>query len=78
MNVLSGIIVIFSILGAVDCVLNNRFGIGKEWERGFHLIGTMSLSMIGMIVLAPWIGQRILNGLGSVVRNMPFPVPLWS
>ena len=74
MNVLSGIIVIFSILGAVDCVLNNRFGIGKEWERGFHLIGTMSLSMIGMIVLAPWIGQLILNGLGSVVGNMPFDI----
>ena len=55
MNVLSIIIVIFSILGAVDYILNNRFGIGKEWEKGFHLIGTMSLSMIGMIVLAPWI-----------------------
>ena len=74
MNVLSGIIVIFSILGAVDYILNNRFGIGKEWEKGFHLIGTMSLSMIGMIVLAPWIGQLILNGLGAVVGNMPFDI----
>ena len=74
MNVLSIIIVIFSILGAVDYIFNNRFGIGKEWEKGFHLIGTMSLSMIGMIVLAPWIGQLILNGLGAVVGNMPFDI----
>lgn len=74
MNVLSVIIVIFSILGALDYVLNNRFGIGNEWEKGFHLIGTMSLSMIGMIVLAPWIGELILNGLGGVVVHMPFDI----
>ena len=74
MNVLSIIIVMFSVLGAVDYVLNNRFGIGKEWEKGFHLIGTMSLSMIGMIVLAPWIGKLILDGLGVVVSHMPFDI----
>lgn len=74
MNVLSIIIVIFSILGAIDYILDNRFGIGREWEKGFHLIGTMSLSMIGMIVLAPWIGQLILNGLASIVSKMPFDI----
>lgn len=74
MNVLSGIIVIFSVLGAVDCVLNNRFGIGKEWERGFHLMGAMALSMIGMIVLAPWIGHVLLKSFGAVVDNMPFDI----
>ena len=74
MNVLSNAIVIFSILGAIDYVLNNRFGIGKEWERGFHLMGTMSLSMLGMIVLAPWLGNLITNGFGSVVHNMPFDI----
>ena len=30
--------------------------------------------MIGMIVLAPWIGQLILNGLGAVVSKMPFDI----
>lgn len=74
MSVLTGIIVLFSILGAVDCVLNNRFGIGKEWERGFQLMGTMSLSMIGMIVLAPWIGHMITTALGSLVSKIPFDI----
>jgi ethanolamine transporter len=44
MNILLYIMVFFSVLGAIDCILNNRFGIGKEWERGFHLLGTMSHS----------------------------------
>ena len=74
MKVLSIIIIIFSIIGAIDYILNNRLGLGKEWEKGFHLLGTMSLSMIGMIVLAPWIGQLISTGLGSVVSKMPFDI----
>ena len=74
MNILSLIIVIFSVIGAIDYVLNNRFGLGKEWEKGFHLMGTMSLSMIGMIVLAPWIGQLISTSLSSVVNKMPFDI----
>ena len=74
MSVLTVVILLFSIFGAIDCILNNRFGVGKEWERGFHLMGTMSLSMIGMIVLAPWMGDLISNKLGKFVANMPFDI----
>ena len=68
MNIISIILVVFSILGAIDCILNNKFGIGKEWERGFHLMGTISLSMIGMIVLAPFISY-ILSPVLTVVAD---------
>lgn len=64
MNILSCVMMCFSILGAVDCMLNNRFGIGKEWERGFYLLGTMALTIVGMVVLAPYIAfllKPILN-----------------
>ena len=78
MDVLSIIFLIFSILGAIDYILNNRFGIGKEWEKGFQLLGTMSLSMIGMIVLAPWIGQVITNVFGTAVSKMPFDISVMA
>lgn len=68
MNVISVVVVCFSVLGAIDCILNNKFGLGKEWERGFQLMGTMSLSMIGMIVLAPFI-SHILSPILSVVAE---------
>ena len=51
MNYLTTVILIFSVLGALDRVLGNRFGIGKEFEKAFMLLGTMALSMIGMIVV---------------------------
>lgn len=56
MNAISIVVLIFSLLGAVDWLLGNKFGIGKEFERGFSLFGAMALSMLGMIVIAPAVG----------------------
>lgn len=59
MNYLTIIILIFSVLGALDRILGNRFGIAKEFEKAFMLLGTMSLSMIGMIVISPIIADMM-------------------
>jgi ethanolamine transporter len=56
MSVITVIILIFALLGALDRILGNRFGLGKEFERGFQLFGAMALSMIGMIIIAPALG----------------------
>ncbi|MBQ8642894.1 MAG: ethanolamine utilization protein EutH [Clostridia bacterium] len=59
MNIITIIMVVFSMLGALDRIFGSRFGLGKEFERGFHLFGTMALSMIGMIVISPWIADLL-------------------
>jgi len=46
----------FSFTGAVDYLIGNKFGIGKEFEKAFSLFCPMALSMLGMIVIAPAIG----------------------
>ena len=43
----------FAILGAVDRVIGNRFGIGKAFEEGILAMGSLALAMIGIICLAP-------------------------
>ena len=53
MGVLNTVIAAFALLGCVDRMLGNRFGLGEEFERGFHLFGSLALSMIGMIVMVP-------------------------
>lgn len=68
MNVISVIALIFSLLGAIDYILGNKFKIGKEFERGFMLFGTMALSMIGMIVLAPFIARLLEPAFGFAAR----------
>lgn len=57
MNYLTIVILIFSIIGAIDRILGNRLGIGKEFEKAFMLLGAMALSMIGMIVISPLIAE---------------------
>lgn len=56
MNALTIVILMFSLTGAVDYLIGNKFGIGKEFEKAFSLFCPMALSMLGMIVIAPAIG----------------------
>jgi len=59
MNFVAVFMCVFAMLGALDRIFGNRFGLGKEFERGFNLFGTMALSMIGMIILAPAIANLL-------------------
>ena len=68
MNIITVVMLVFSMLGALDRIFGCRFGLGKEFERGFHLLGTMALSMIGMIVISPWIAG-ILSPVFDLVWN---------
>ncbi len=45
MSPLTILILIFAALATVDYVIGNRLGIGKEFEKGFMLLGAMALSM---------------------------------
>ena len=47
------IMVIFMVLGALDRILGNRFGLGNEFESGILALGSLALSMVGIISLAP-------------------------
>ncbi len=59
MNFVSAFMAIFAIIGGLDLLIGNRFGIGKEFEKGFKLFGNLALSMIGMIVLTPLLGAMM-------------------
>ena len=43
----------FAILGAVDRIIGNRFGLGKEFEEGILAMGSLALAMVGIVSLAP-------------------------
>lgn len=67
-GVLTLIMVFFSILGAIDRILGNHFGLGKQFEKGFMLLGNMALSMMGMIIISPFIAQ-IMEPVFGFVQN---------
>lgn len=62
------IMVVFMALGAIDRIIGNRFGLGEKFEEGIMAMGSLALSMIGIISLAP-----VLAGL-----LRPLVVPLFA
>lgn len=52
-EILIYIMAAFAVLGAVDRILGNRIGIGKEFEEGILAMGSLAIAMIGVITLAP-------------------------
>ena len=66
MNYVALVMAAFSVVAAIDRIFGNRLGLGKEFEKGFNLLGTLALSMIGMIVLSPAIA-RLLEPLFDFV-----------
>ena len=52
-EILIWIMAIFAVLGAVDRLLGNRFGLGEGFEEGIMAMGSLALAMVGIVSLAP-------------------------
>ncbi len=52
-DIIIWIMAVFAILGALDRILGNRFGLGAPFEEGLLAMGSLALAMIGIISLAP-------------------------
>jgi len=67
-EILIAVMAVFALLGGMDRIFGNRFGIGKEFEEGILAMGSLAMAMIGVICLAPV--------LAAVLK--PVVVPLFS
>ena len=65
-EVLIAIMAVFAVLGGLDRILGNRFGLGKEFESGILAMGSLALAMVGIISFAPV--------LANVLRPVVVPV----
>ena len=72
MNPIAFVMACFSVLGGLDLIIGNKFGLGAQFKRGLELIGVMALSMVGMIVMAPLIGELISPALSAIASVIPF------
>ena len=64
MSILTTVMLVFSVIAAIDRIFGSKLGLGKEFDKGFMLLGAMALSMIGMIVLAPYIADLLQPAFG--------------
>ena len=52
-EILLAVFAVLAVLGALDRIFGNRFGLGKEFEEGILSMGALALAMVGIISLAP-------------------------
>ena len=48
------LMVIFMAIGAVDRILGGPLGLGEQFEEGITAMGSLALSMVGIICRARW------------------------
>lgn len=53
------IILLFLILGGIDKIIGNKFGLGKQFEEGILAMGSIALSVIGIVSLSPVIASLL-------------------
>ncbi len=67
-EILIAIMAVFAMLGAIDRIFGNQWGLGKEFEEGILAMGSLALAMVGIVSLAPVLA-KVLN---------PVVVPLFG
>lgn len=67
-EILIAVMAAFAVLGAIDRIFGNRFGLGKEFEEGILAMGSLALAMVGIVSLAPVLAALL----------KPIVVPVYS
>ena len=67
-EILIAVMAVFAVLGALDRIFGNRFGLGQEFENGILAMGSLALAMVGIITLAPVLADLLLPVAGPVYR----------
>jgi len=52
-EILIAVMAVFAVLGALDRIFGNKFGLGQEFENGIQAMGALALAMLGIISRAP-------------------------
>ena len=67
-KILIAVFAVFAVLGAVDRIIGNRFGLGQEFENGILAMGSLAIAMVGIITLAPVLANLLRPVVVPVYR----------
>ena len=69
---LATIMAIFAVIGALDKITGNHLKLGDEFEKGLHTLGPLSLSMLGIMTIAPVLADLMLPLITPVANAIGF------
>lgn len=69
------IISIFFIIGILDYIMDNKFSLGTRLIEGIQSMGTLALSMIGILSITPIISSFLINNILPILKDKNFIDP---
>lgn len=63
---------IFAVIGALDKITGNHLKLGDEFEKGIMTLGPLSLSMLGMMTVAPALADLLIPVITPVADACGF------
>lgn len=70
MNFPIAILLLCTMVGLIDKVIGGRFGLAEEFDRGMTMMGSLSLTMVGIYCFAVMLGRALSVLLQTV--SLPF------
>ena len=58
-NIILHIMLAGCIIGGIDKLLDNKYGVGEQFEEGFNAMGPIALAIVGIVSLAPVLGNLV-------------------
>ena len=52
-DIVLGITIVFMVLGAIDKIIGNKYGLGEQFDEGFMVMGSLAIAMVGIVSFAP-------------------------
>lgn len=74
MEIITYIMVVFAVLGGIDRIIGNKFGLGKEFERGIEILSLLTSAMFGILILSPVIANLIKPVLSYLPMEPSLPM----
>jgi len=70
-TIITGILVAASLISALDYGLGSPLKLGQSFVKGIHSMGMLFLSMVGIYLLSPIIGQVLSRALMPLIQLVP-------
>lgn len=74
MEIVNYVLLSFAAVAALDRIFGSRLGLGKDFEKGIGMAGTLVLAMAGMLVLCPVISDMLMGISGASSRFFDFSI----
>lgn len=58
------------IIGIIDMILKNRWKLGDKFQQGFSIMGSMMISMVGILMIAPAAAAALQNTATPFFRSI--------